>query len=699
VPDLTQVLSPESLTQQAAVCLFVQRTQAIQPAFHVTPTNARVIAEICVQLDGLPLAIELAAARSKLLPPQALLKRLSHRLEVLTGGAQDLPVRQQTLLNTFQWSYDLLTAEEQRLFRWLSIFVGGCTLEAANAVCMADREQAIHLLDGVASLLDKSLVQQVEREEEEPRLVMLETLREFGLECLERHGELEAAGQAHMHYYLEFAEQVEPHLFGSEQLLWYDHLERELDNLRAILQAATTGGKEVVEVALRLASALRLFWAGRGYLREGRSFLERLLASNQVIAAPIRLKALSALGTILWVQSDALRIALVADEALALAREQGDQYHMTRAMIQQGVVMMLDRRDYAETQVWLEEALSIARALGDRHLLVIALLSLGRLALYQQDAPQVVAWLEEALIQCRAIGEKLVMSMTLVGLAQAEMSQNHSVRADTLLKEGLTIYQALGNTWGIALVLNLLGQLAVQQGEISQAEIFLADSARLASEIGDRRNVARSCLLLANLATLREEFGAARQRYEEALSIALEIGYTSFIASGLKGLGCVAAGQGLSRWAAVLWGAADPLHESRSATISQALSDRMVALVRTQLGEPAFEEALAQGRSMTPAQALASHGSFPPNASQWLSTNPAALTTPPTRQSTSMLRLTAREVEVLCLVVQGLSNAQVAEQLVISPRTVNWHLTSIYSKLGVSSRSAATRYAIENKLV
>ena len=279
------------------------------------------------------------------------------------------------------------------------------------------------------------------------------------------------------------------------------------------------------------------------------------------------------------------------------------------------------------------------------------------------------------------------------------MSQNHAVRADTLLKEGLTIYQALGNTWGIALVLNLLGQLAVQQGEISQAEIFLADSARLASEIGDRRNVARSCLLLANLATLRGEFAAARQRYEEALSIALEIGYTSFIASGLKGLGCVAAGQRLSRWAAVLWGAADPLHESRSATISQALSDRMVALVRTQLGEPAFEEAIAQGRSMTPAQALASYGSFPPDVSQWLSTEQAEPTTPPTRQSTSMLRLTAREVEVLCLVAQGLSDAQVAEQLVISPRTVNWHLTSIYSKLGVSSRSAATRYAIENKLV
>src|SRR5579883_1863575 len=184
VPNLAQPLAPDTLVQQPSVRLFVQRTQAIQPTFSLTSANARAIAEICVRLDGLPLAIELAA-RIKLLPPQALLKRLSHRLEVLTGGAQDLPVRQQTLRNTFQWSYDLLTHEEQRLFRWLSIFVGGCTLEAAEAVCQSSGEQALSMLDGVASLLDKSLVQQTEREGEEPRLVMLETLREFGLECLQ----------------------------------------------------------------------------------------------------------------------------------------------------------------------------------------------------------------------------------------------------------------------------------------------------------------------------------------------------------------------------------------------------------------------------------------------------------------------------------------------------------------------------------
>jgi predicted ATPase/DNA-binding CsgD family transcriptional regulator len=697
VPDLTQLPLPETLTQQAAVQLFVLRALAIQPAFHVTSANARAIAEICVHLDGLPLAIELAATRSKLLPPQALLKRLSHRLEILTGGAQDMPTRQQTLRNTLRWSYDLLTEEEQRLFRRLSIFVGGCTLEAAEAVCQAG--QASSVLESITSLLDKSLVQQTEREGDAPRLVMLETIREFGLECLERQGELEAARRAHAHYFLEFSEQAELHLLGPEQQLWLDRLERDLDNLRTILQATMIGGEEEMELALRLASALRWFWAGRGYLREGRDVLEGLLAHNQAIATPLRLKALSVLASILWVQSDAPRLAQITEESLALALEHGDQVYMNRAMMMRGTVMMLDSRDYAAAQVCLEEALTRARALGDRNNLIIGLLSLGRLALYQHNVPQVIVWLEEALIECRAMGEKLVTSMVLVGLAQAELSRGHAARARTLLKEGLTIYQALGNTWGIARVFNLLGQLAFQQGELSQAEAFLADSTRLASEVGDRRNVARSRLLLAGLVAQRGEFGTARQWYEEGLSTALEGGYTSLIASGLKGLGCVAVAQGLSRWAAVLWGAAEPLRESSSVSIPEAFYKRMLTVVRSQLGEPALEEARARGRTMTAAQALASHEAFASQIPQQAQAAPGTSPTAPTGHLSFQGGLTAREVEVLRLVARGLSYAQVAEQLVISPRTVNWHLTSIYSKLGVSSRSAATRYAIEHHLI
>jgi tetratricopeptide (TPR) repeat protein len=217
---------------------------------------------------------------------------------------------------------------------------------------------------------------------------MLETLREFGRECLERQGELEAARRAHAHYYLALAEQAEPHLLDSEQLLWLDRLERDLDNLRAILQVATAGGMEEREVALRLGAALQFFWIGRGHLHEGRSFLERLLAGAGALAAPVRLRALSALEAILLNQGDTRGFEPVAEEALALAREQGDQQQMPRAMILRGVAMMQERRDYAQAQACLEEALTQARVLEDRLQIAVALMSLGRLALYQQDAPR-----------------------------------------------------------------------------------------------------------------------------------------------------------------------------------------------------------------------------------------------------------------------------------------------------------------------
>jgi predicted ATPase len=284
VPDLTHLPENEDLAQVPTVALFLQRAQAVQPGFQLTKANARTIAEICTRLDGLPLAIELAAARIKLLPPQMLLKRLTHRLEVLTGGLRNLPARQQTLRNTIQWSYDLLSSQEQRLFRWLSVFVGGCTLEAVDAVYHAKAEQAMDVLEGVASLLDKSLLRQTEQEGGELRLSMLETVREYGLECLVASGEREVAKQAHAAYYLALAQQAEPHLThavgirrrprnhrtlaegarlhltGAEQILWLKRLEREDENLRAALEWSAAHGDEEMQLALRLSSGLLAFW-------------------------------------------------------------------------------------------------------------------------------------------------------------------------------------------------------------------------------------------------------------------------------------------------------------------------------------------------------------------------------------------------------------------------------------------------------
>src|SRR5258706_4178102 len=282
LPDLSHLPENETLSRNASVALFLQRARAVMPSFQVASVNARALAEICVRLDGLPLAIELAAARIKLLPPKALLARLEHRFQVLTSGAQDVPARQQTLYNALAWSYHLLDAEEQRLFRRLSAFACCCTLTALEAVYRDLGDMPAYVLDGVASLIDKSLVQ-TEQEEEEPHFEMLQTIREFGLEVLHVSGEMERTRRAHTAYYLRLAEEAEPELVGPQQAAWLERLEGEYENLRVALQwlLEPAGDEEYgdrQEMALRLAVALWGFWNIRGRWREGRAFLGQDLA-------------------------------------------------------------------------------------------------------------------------------------------------------------------------------------------------------------------------------------------------------------------------------------------------------------------------------------------------------------------------------------------------------------------------------------
>jgi len=313
LPDLKRLPEKEAIAHYASVALFVQCAQARIPSFDVTSTNAATLAEICVRLDGLPLAIELAAARIKLLPPKALLPRLAHRLQVLTRGAATLPNRQQTLRSTIQWSYDLLEPWEQQLFRRLAVFVGGCNLQAEEALYAAfDGEGspgAESVLDAVDSLIEKSLLQvsadvldksALYGQEEEPRLSMLETIREYALECLAANGELEITRQVHADYYLTLAEEVEPKLGGPDQATLLDQLEREHDNLRAALQWSLERGEAEhrMEMALRFGGVLRRFWLVHGHLNEGRIFLERALAQSEGTTASVRAKALNSAANI-----------------------------------------------------------------------------------------------------------------------------------------------------------------------------------------------------------------------------------------------------------------------------------------------------------------------------------------------------------------------------------------------------------------
>jgi len=352
VPDLARLPECESLELYAAVALFLERAQAIKPDFQLTKANARAIAEICARLDGLPLAIELAAARLKLLPPQALLARLEHRLRVLTSGAQNLPVRQQTLRNTIAWSYDLLDTPEQRLFRQLSIFVGGCTLEATEAVCTIPGEAAGQVVNGVATLIDKSIVQQTEQEGE-PRLLMLETIREFGLELLVEQQEMEPARAAHAVYYLRLAEEADAWLWGPQLLAWLKRLEREHDNLRAALSWSLepVSGVEAgyrKEVALRLGGALHRFWLSHAHFSEGLTFLERALAASIGAATARRAKAL-VVAADLASGVDNQRAEALAEEALVLYREVGDIMGTARSLGQLGRFAR-HRYDYARAR-------------------------------------------------------------------------------------------------------------------------------------------------------------------------------------------------------------------------------------------------------------------------------------------------------------------------------------------------------------
>jgi predicted ATPase/DNA-binding CsgD family transcriptional regulator len=703
LPDLKQLPEHTSLSHYAAVMLFIQRAQAARPDFQLTAATARSIAEICVRLDGLPLAIELSAARIKLFPPQALLKRLEHRFQVLTGGAQDAPVRQQTLRNTIQWSYDLLKPEEQRLFRRLSVFVGGCTLEALEALCSSldDRDTAVGVLDGVTSLLDKSLLQQTEQEGEEPHLILLETLRDYGLEALVTYEELETTQQAHATYYLALVEEAERELRGSQGHLWLQRLERAYDNLRTAMQFSL-GRREAghsMQMALRFGGALRWFWGSCGHWSEARAFLERALAGNDADTTAIRAEALYTLGWMVAFQGDTDQACTLAEESLALCRKLGDTRGIALALRLLGG-MVSDMGDAVQGRALFEESLRLFRELGEKREIAQALVLLSTTLSDQGDYAAARALLEEGLAMQRALGNRRGIAVALGRLAHVLLlTQGDPATIRSLLEEGLTVFREVGDKANVASNLNHRGQLALQQGDLVTARSLVEEGLALFRELGDQSNIAWSLSLLAKVQAHQGDYAAAHALYEQSLETARRVGDQRLIATSLKEVGDVVAAAGELAWATRLWGTAEALREAMGTPlppVERAKYEQEVASARTHLGEQAFTAAWAEGRAMTWGEALA--------ARELATTSPPALAGQPSpppvmARVTYPDGLTAREVEVLRLVAQGLSDAQVAQQLVISPRTVHAHLSSIYSKLGITSRSAATRYAIEHQFV
>ena len=710
LPDLSHLPAGETLSQYAAIALFIQRAQAIKPDFALTQANARAIAEICARLDGLPLTIELAAARVKVLSPQVLLARLERRLQVLTWGAVDLPERQQTLRKTIQWSYDLLRPEEQRLFRRLSVFVGGCTLEAAEAVCSALDGEAGTVLDGVTSLIDKSLLQQMEWQEA-PRLVMLETIREYALECLITNGETEDTLQAYAGYYLTLAEEAEPELMGSQQAMWLARLGREYGNLRTVLlwsveQAETGKDGRCREIALRLGGALRRFWMTCSQMSEGRIFLERALAGSEEVAASVRAKALITAARLAIGQGDYDRCEVLCKESLVLCRELGDKASVAYSLYLMSWIAW-ERGKLAIARSLLEESLALYEEVSDRQNVAYDLYELAFVVSTQGEYARAQALSEESAAIHRELGNTWGLATSLLQSAQILLeSQGDPAVMRSLLDEGLALFRELGDKDGIAWVDSIAGRLALSQGKVATAHRLLEESVALYGEMGEQQNLANSLSFLASVEAHQANYAAARALYEQSLALCQGLGYQLWIAACLEGLAGVVAAQEsveaslagtlsggqVTLWAARLWGAAQTIRDTIGAPmppVDRVDYERAVAAVHARLGKEAFAAAWAEGRTMTPEEAIAAQG---------------RLATPQPTTSTAQppaypAGLTAREMEVLRLVAQGLTSAQIAEQLVISLLTVNTHVRSIYSKLGVTSRAIATRYAIEHHLV
>jgi len=506
LPDPRHLPSIERLTQYEALRLFIERAQAVKPDFQVTNVTAPAVAEICARLDGLPLAIELAAARIKLFPPQALLARLNRRLALLTGGPRDLPARQQTLRNTIDWSYDLLNPDEQTLFARLAVFMGGRTLEAAEAVCNAASDLGLAVLDGLASLVDKHLVYRDEGSNGEPRFMMLETIWEYALERLEARGEAAELQHQHASYYLALAEGAVAHLSGPQQDVWLERLEVEHDNLRAALAWAFEG--EQAETLVRFGAALWRFWEMRGHFTEGRTWLERVLEKSRGTAVALRAQAFTGAGTIAWHQGDYARAIEFHEAALRLYRELGDKHGIAFTLNNLGAQALV-QGDYAQAAPLFEEGLAIARELGDRRLNAYMVHNLAEVARHQGDYTRAAPLYAESLALVQELGDRWGIAINLAWLGTVTRYQGNYAHATALLMEGLTLCQALGDKERIAECLEGLAGLAGAQEQAERAAHLFGAAAALRDTIDAPLPPAERADYERDLATIRSQIDAA----------------------------------------------------------------------------------------------------------------------------------------------------------------------------------------------
>jgi non-specific serine/threonine protein kinase len=608
LPDPRRLPAIEDVARYEAANLFVDRAKAIKPEFALTERNAMYVAQVCYRLDGIPLAIELAAAKVKVLSVEQIAARLDDRFALLTDGGRTALARQRTLEAAMDWSHELLSRGERTLLRRLSVFAGGFTLEAAEAVCSGppsdeELEQA-EVLDLLSRLVDRSLVLVAERDGK-ARYRLLETIRQYGREKLERSGEAAEIRRRHAGFLLTLAEEAGPELKGPRQGEWLERLETEHDNLRAAMRWMDEEGG--TEDAARLAWALWLFWFHRGHQDEGRRWIEGVLAKGDALPTDLRAKVLYADGAMSW-----------------------------------------GLRESPDTIRLLEESRVLFRQAGDGH------------------------------------GEALALAATGVPTLQ----QGDVERATAILEEGIGLLREAGDKWETGFMLAHLGMIYLDRGEVARATRHFEESLALSREVGHRFSGSVSLTNLAGAAQARGDHEQATGLYSEGLTLAIELSDKANAAYCLEGLARATGARGDHERAARLFGTAEALLEAAGDPLyahaqDRAYYERAVDALRSRMGEEAFRGAWSEGRAMEMEEAVE------------YALEPREPSAPPSYPG----GLSAREVEVLRLVANGITSAQVAKELFISPNTVNRHLNSIYGKLGVSSRAAATRFASEHNLV
>ena len=562
LPDPKSVAAVEVLSRVPAVVLFVARAQAVKHDFSLTAENASVIAAICARLDGLPLAIELAAARIKMLSPSAMLTRLENRLSLLTGGARDLPTRQQTLRNTVDWSHGLLNDAEQKLFRRLSVFAGGCTLEGVEAVCDTKGDLGLDVLDGMASMVDKSLAQQVDQAAKETRFLMLSTIREYALERLAESNDETATRRAHAAYYLVLAEEGAEEI--AAQSAWLDRFEVEHDNFRLALDYLIKTGD--AEWALRMAAALFRFWETREHFTESREVIARVLALEGTAARPkLRARLLFAAGV--------------------LAGEQGD---------------------YESGHRIFEESLEICVALGDKRGVAVALNALAVNSRERSDISAASLLLERSVEIWKELGDSADIARALSNLASFMKLQGDYARASSLYNECLTVFRNVGDDAGAAWTLNYLGDVSRETGDFGAARSFCERSLKEFRRLGDGWGIAS---VLSDLASLCSDQGDNREAcrlYGESIKMFQELGYKRGIARALECLATSAAAQSNPERSLRLAGAAAALRQRLGSPLTpseQARLERALEFARRTIGSAASLAAWMKGWEMPLDQA------------------------------------------------------------------------------------------------